>query len=137
MRDVLRRIDWRFDAITGGMKMVDEQSRFEIRFQGLSVAEAGIKAAKLRKEISALDPNLNVSLQKDDPTTQDFGTTLVLILGAPAVIKLASGVASGIASFLQRDRGKISIWADGTLIAENISGRDAEKIASAFAKRRG
>jgi hypothetical protein len=110
--------------------MDDQQLQFEIRFEGLTADEAGLKAKKLRQELLAVSPEVSVAVVKDDHTNQDFGSTLVLTLGTPAVI----AVAHGIAAYLKRDRARIGITKDGVVFAENISGEDAAKIAQAVAK---
>ena len=113
--------------------MNDETQEFEIRFEDTSLIEAGKKAGKLRQELREISSDVSVSLKKDDPTTQDFGATLILVLGTPAVI----AIAKGIASYLGRDRATISIYKDGKVVASGISGGDAARIAEAFAKRDG
>jgi len=75
-------------------------------------------------------PDISVSRKKDDATTQDFGATLVLVLGTPAVI----AVASGIASFLKRHHAKLSIFADGRLVVEGVEGKDMARIVEALTK---
>ena len=55
-------------------------------------------------------PEVSVSLTKDDATNQDFGATLILVLGTPAIL----AVANGIASYIARDRAKIVISKNGS-----------------------
>jgi hypothetical protein len=107
--------------------MGEQKQQFEIR---LEEDEAGIKAKKLRQELLDVSPDVSVSLAKDDPANQDFGGTLVLVLGTPAVI----AVANGIAAYLKRDRAKIRISKGGEVVAEGISGEDAARIAEAFSR---
>jgi hypothetical protein len=111
--------------------MSDQTQEFEIRFEELTPAEAGTKAGKLSRELNQISPDVSVSLKKDDITNQDFGATLVLMLGTPAII----AIANGIASYLKRNHGKITIYEDGKVIASGISGDDAARIAEAFSKR--
>jgi len=110
--------------------MSHQTHKYEIRFEGLSAAQAGIKAAKLRRELLDVSPEVSVSLAKDDPTSQDFGATLILVLGTPAIL----AVANGIASYIARDRAKIVISENGKVVAEGVSGDDAARIAEAFSK---
>jgi hypothetical protein len=112
---------------------VEPQERIEIRFEDLSLAEAGTKAQSLRRELTQNFPDLvSANIAKDDPSNQDFGATLILLLGTPAVI----AIAEGIASYLKRQRGKITISKDGAVVAEGISGNDAARIAEAMAGRK-
>jgi hypothetical protein len=108
-----------------------ERSEFEIRFEDLSVAEAGTKASRLRRELLDASSDVDVTIKKDDPENLDFGATLVLVLGAPAVV----AIAHGIASYLKRHGGSVTITKDGSVIAKNISGDDVARITEALAKR--
>jgi hypothetical protein len=112
--------------------MANEAQNFKIRFEGLSVAEAGNKAEGLRRDLLEVSPDVRVKIEQEDPSNQDFGATLVLILGAPAAVALAKGVAD----YLRRVGGKITIEADGKIIGENISGDDIGKIEQALSSRR-
>jgi hypothetical protein len=106
----------------------DDLKKFVIRFQDEKPADAGIKVKALRKDLLEKSRDVQVGIRKDDSTTQDFGTTLVLVLGTSAV----TAIAKGIADYLRRNRGRIVIEADGKVIAENISGEDAARIAEAM-----
>lgn len=113
----------------------DVSDTLVLRFEGVSVAEAGKSATILRDLILDQCPEVQADLQKPDPTTQDFGTTLVLVLSAPVVVALAKGVAKGIANYLSRDRpGELVIETDGTVVFRGNSG-DAATIANAVAKK--
>jgi hypothetical protein len=111
--------------------MSDIDQEFKIRFEDMSVAEAGKKVNKLRSDLLDLSPDFRPKITQEDPTNQDFGATLVLVLGTTAV----TAVAKGIAAYLSRDRGTITIEADGKVVATGISGNDAARIAEVFGKR--
>jgi hypothetical protein len=112
--------------------MANEAQNLKIRFEGLSVAEAGNKAEGLRRDLLEVSPDVRVKIEQEDPSNQDFGATLVLILGAPAAV----AVAKGVADYLRRVGGKITIEADGKIIGENIAGDDIGKIEQALSSRR-
>ena len=112
--------------------MSNEKQNFKIRFEEPSVAEAGDKAEGLRQDLLEGSPDVRAKIEQQDPSNQDFGATLVLILGAPAAV----AVAKGIADYLRRVGGKITIEADGKIVATNISGDDLGKIESALSSRR-
>lgn len=111
--------------------MINEEQNYKIRFKESSIAEAGKRAEGLRQDLAGV-ADVSAKIEQEDPTNQDFGATLVLILGAPAAV----AVAKGIADYLRRVRGKITIEADGKIIAENISGEDIGKIEQALSFRR-
>ena len=105
---------------------------FKIRFENLSVAEAGKKAASLRNDLLDASADISVEIEKADKANQDFGATLVLVLGGPAIV----AVAKGIANYLSRDRATIVIEKDGKVVAQGISGNDAARIAEALSGHR-
>ena len=110
--------------------MSTNRNEFRIRFENLNIVEASKRAIELKQEVM-LESNVSARIEKDDSTNQDFGATLVLVLGAPAVIK----IASGIAALLAKRRTFISIEQDGKLIAKGLGGADMARIAEAFGKK--
>ena len=112
--------------------MSNERTNFKIRFEEPSVAEAGNKAEGLRRDLSGVSRDVETRLEREDPSTQDFGATLVLILGAPAAV----AVAKGIYEYLRRDGGKLTIEAGGNAVATHIAGEALGKIQPAFSSRR-
>ena len=105
---------------------------FKIRFQELSLAEANVQSARLRQEILDSSPDVHVEIEREDPNTMDFGSTLVLVLGTQAIV----AIAQGIANYLARARGRIIIERDGKIIAEGISGGDAARIVEALSSHK-
>ena len=63
---------------------MDEQT-YIITFDTVSAAEANHYAEELRQALLDASPDVEVHRRRDDPHTQDFGSTLVLLLGTPAV----------------------------------------------------
>jgi hypothetical protein len=80
------------------------QMRFVLSFDEASADDANRYAAELQEMLLSRDPGITVEQARDDENAQDFGATLILILGAPAVVR----VASGIADYL-RKRTQVSI----------------------------
>jgi hypothetical protein len=109
-----------------------EKSRLAIRFENLSLAEAGSKVARLRNDLLDASSEIEVDVEKEDPTTQDPGTILVLVLGTPAIL----AIAKGIADFLRRERASIVIESDGKVVAKGIRGEDASRIAEVILQRK-
>jgi len=106
--------------------MADDAERFELHFEGVSSAEAAVAAENLRNSLlEASDNNVRVEVRKPDATTMDFGATLLLILGTPAILS----VAKGIAKSLGRERaGTLVIKRGGEVVFKGNSS-DAAKIA--------
>jgi hypothetical protein len=65
------------------ISFVDEKPALATRF-----------ANELSKEIRHNAPDVEVSVARDDPENQDFGATLVLILGTPAIAALATALGN-------------------------------------------
>jgi len=81
------------------MESVPDPAAFQIRFTGVSKPEAAEQLLALERSLAALDlPAEEVAIQrvKDDPATQDVVTTLVLVLGTPALVAVARGLGSAI-----------------------------------------
>src|SRR5690349_17873555 len=86
------------------ISFVDEKPALAARF-----------ANELSKEITKSAPDVEVSVGRDDPENQDFGATLVLLLGTPALVALATAIGNWLvlrnsASITIRDeKGEIII----------------------------
>jgi arginine/lysine/ornithine decarboxylase len=63
---------------------------FKIRFEDLTAADANRAAAELQSMIE--DSGIDAELVKDRADTQDFGATLVLVLGTEAAVVLAKAI---------------------------------------------
>lgn len=107
---------------------MEDQKSVKIRFEGLSVADGNRCAAELRSQLLDEMDDVEIEIEKDDPSTQDFGATLAIVLGTPAAIALAKGIAA----YLSRAGTSIAIEAGGKVVAKGIRGEDAARIAEAF-----
>src|SRR5215475_12460872 len=106
------------------------EQRVLLRFDTDSVAEANRWAESLRQDLLNAVPETQVERAREKEGTQDFGASLVLVLGAPAVVVLARALKS----WLTRNSGaKVKLSTErGTLIAENLESKDAPDIIDAF-----
>jgi hypothetical protein len=68
--------------------------QLRVHFQELTAAEASIAANQLAADLDALRPDVDISLVRVNEATQDLGTAVVLVLGAPAVVVVARGIAN-------------------------------------------
>jgi hypothetical protein len=102
-----------------------------ITFPGATKAEANRYAQSLADDLTAQVSNLESAEPiRDNEDAQDFGATLVLVLGTAA----ATEVARGIRSWLSRHGSVASLSKDGTVILENIESKDVASIANALSK---
>ncbi len=106
-----------------------------IQFDDLSPAEAGEKAALLREALLDATPGLHAEVRRGDGEAMDMGATLILVLGTPAVIALATHIAKGIGAFIARERpGRIRIRKGDTVIEVDGASSDMAKVAESLAK---
>jgi hypothetical protein len=112
------------------------ETTYQIRFEDIAIADAGQHAKQLRLDLRDRFPDLTTSVVREDPSNQDFGTTLVLILGAPAAVVLAKGLASGISAYLAAHHCTITISSD-KVVARGLKSEDAAKIAEILSSRLG
>jgi hypothetical protein len=110
---------------------MDSSETLVITFEDVPVSEAGQNVAALRDQLLDDCPGLKADIRKDDPTTQDFGATLVLVLGAPAVVALAKGLANYLS---RRPNGTLIVKKDGDVIFRGDS-KDAATIAKALGRK--
>jgi len=101
-----------------------------LKFETDSLADANRWADSLKRDLLDAAPDLVIERQRDRETTQDFGATLVLVLGAPAVVVLAKAIHAWA---IRNNAGTISLQGpEGTLIAKNIESKNAAAIVEAF-----
>jgi hypothetical protein len=97
----------------------------EISFPGATPAQATQWAQELEKMVRESPVSAEVGF-KGDPEAQDFGGTLILVLGAPAVVVIAHGIAAFIKS-----RGRtVSIKGEGKDKQVTITGAESGDLAS-------
>jgi hypothetical protein len=68
---------------------------------GVPNAECGPLADTLRSMLLDLHPSIDSELRPSDELNQDFGSSLILLFGAPAVV----AIAQGIEAFLRKYQG--------------------------------
>src|ERR1700685_241831 len=96
--------------------MADKQRT--IGFPGVSAAEANRAAASLSEALRDIDPTVSVETVRDRPDAQDFGATLVLVLGTASI----SALSKGISSWIARSGTKLEITEGGHVLGTG-SGR--------------
>jgi Effector Associated Constant Component 1 len=70
-------------------------STVKIQFDGLNDAAANQAALSLRTFLlDQGEPGVEIKIEKSSSSNQDFGSTLVLLLGTRAAIEIAKGIAT-------------------------------------------
>lgn len=114
-----------------------------VRFPDVSSAQASIWAHELSDRLSRFDRRISAETRRDDPMALDFGSTLAILLAAPATVALGKGLGEGIAKVIgdwlgTKQDAKLSIVRpDGSLVIENISAKDAIRLARELSKETG
>ena len=113
-----------------------DKQEFVVRFEGLSSAEAGVEAQRLQEMLADASPDLDVKLRRERAESMDMGATLVLLLGTPAIIAAAKGIAAFVGQRGKRAGNFIveRVGADGSIERFHFDGdsADAAKVAEAL-----
>lgn len=100
-----------------------------------SQSDATLLARELERDIVDKTDNVSIERYRSDPSAQDFGASLAVVLGTPAAIVLAKGIAAGIRQwFARRNSATIEIDICGNKMkVDNISAGDANALAERMA----
>ena len=105
---------------------MDEQI-YVITFDTASDADANRYTEELRQVLLDASPDIQVRRRRDDPHTQDFGATLVLVLGAPATMAIVTAIGNWLTL---RNRASITIKkTDEEIVVQNITSKKAGELA--------
>jgi hypothetical protein len=92
-------------------------------------------AENLRRTLQDCDPAIRAQLVRTDLDALDLGTALEIVLAAPAIIELAKGISSWLG---RTHSGRVTVTdAQGAIIVENITARDAAGLAEKLRSGRG
>ncbi len=103
---------------------------YVIGFKGVSDRDANLNAESLKEALLNASETVTVEQRRDDGRAMDFGATLILALGTPAVI----AVAKALGDWLKLHHSvQIDIKTpDGRYVAKNVTAKDAQKLAELF-----
>jgi hypothetical protein len=101
-----------------------------LSFTGSTSDKGNQYASDLKDFLTSADPAIQIAKRPDRSDTQDFGSTLVLVLGTTG----ATALAHGIATWLKRNSGaRITVKnARGELVAEGLESKDVARIVQAI-----
>jgi len=108
--------------------------KFFINLSGLSDSEKEKGAADLMRALKESDPTATVERRPNNARAQDFGATLILVLGSGAGI----AIARGIKNWMGKWKNASLEVDDGTRKVKlaNVSSSDAVRVAELFADNR-
>lgn len=111
------------------------EQTYYFTFDEVSPADANRYAEELGELLRNASPDVSVERKRENPLTQDFGATLVLILGTPAVVT----VARVIGNWLALRRGTISIQRENgeitKITATNLTNEAQLKVLEILTKK--
>src|SRR2546428_6280469 len=93
-----------------------------ITFDNVSGAEANRYASELRNALLDASPDVEVERERDNLSTQDFGSVLVLILGTSSVTVIAKALGNWL--MLRRDIGLTIKTDKGEIIGTHLTSND-------------
>ncbi len=103
------------------------QQTYIITFDDVSPADANLYADELRNTLLDATPDIIVQRRRDDPRTQDFGATLVLVLGTPAVVTVAKAIGDWLKF---RAGASLTIETpEKRIIVQHITSKNAVQLA--------
>ena len=113
-----------------------DQQNYLIAFENVSPADANRYADELSNALLDASADIDVQRRRDNPHAQDFGTTLVLLLGTPAAVALAKTITTVIGNWLQLRQGQgVSVTvkiADRQISIKNMTGEQATQLVQLF-----
>lgn len=114
--------------------MSNDQRTLVLSFTGATNDEGNRYASELKDSLADIGSGVRIERRRERSDAQDFGSTLVLVLGTTAVTALARGVAA----WLQRTSGaRITVRTPGgELIAEGLDSKDVARVVQALSDSR-
>ena len=111
-------------------------STYRIKFVNTSSDEANAKVTELSDYLRDAVPQhdqLDLKRERTSKDAQDFGATLVLVLGTTAITAVAKGLQSWLAA--HTDTTLEITDEHGKVVAKNINSKSAADITKAWAER--
>ncbi len=103
------------------------QQTYIITFDDVSPADANRYADELRNALLDTTPDITVQRRRDDPRTQDFGATLVLVLGTPAIVTVAKTIGDWLK--LRASASLTIETPEKRIVVQNITSKNAAQLA--------
>ena len=111
-----------------------DQPTYVISFDDVSPTDASRYADELSNALLDASADITIQRRRDDPRTQDFGATLVLLLGTPTAVALIKTITNVIENWLRlHHNASITIKrGDEHIIVRNITSKQAAQLAQVF-----
>jgi hypothetical protein len=99
-----------------------------VHFPLTSLDEANVLAASLRDWLLDDVPGIDIRRRRTDSSAQDFGASLVIILGTPAVLAIAKGIQAWLTKSGPSAEMEI-VTTKGKVTARQVKSQDALELA--------
>jgi hypothetical protein len=106
-------------------------TEFRITFPEASSAEQSRLATKLQNALGEVE-GVQTAVLREREDTQDPGTILSVVLGAPAVVYAVKALAAWLAR--NNQSGAVLTLPDGTIVLKNMRSQDVAKAIEALNK---
>src|SRR5579864_3843089 len=115
-----------------------EKTTYHVTFEEVSPSDANRYAEELRNALLDAAPDIIVQRKRESPQAQDFGTSLVLILGTPVATTAVSAVVTAVDNWLRLRRNASLNWksADGEITIRNISSKNVVELAQVLLNKK-
>jgi hypothetical protein len=101
-----------------------------ITFDNASPADASQYVNELRDVLLDTTPGITIQRRRVDSHAQDFGTSLVLVLGTPAIVAVATAIGNWLK--LRQSASLTVKTADEHILVQNITSKDAARLTQIF-----
>lgn len=119
--------------IEGSRSEKMDQQTYIVTFEGVSPSDAQHYAEELRDALLDATPDITVQRRRENPLNQDLGATLVLILGAPAVVAVVKAVGDWL---IRRNSASLTVRTpDGELLLQGMSSKNVAELAPELAQK--
>src|SRR6266850_950883 len=116
-------------GITGAI-----MSEFIVELENVTEAQGNKLAQNLAQQLKSASPNVEAQPRRTSPNAQDFGASLIIVLGTPAVV----AVATAIGTWIARTGTSVTIKDEsGQVLVKNVKSGDVPKVVEALKRNRG
>ena len=110
-----------------------DQQTYIISFEDVPPPDANRYAEELSNAVLDATTDAEVQRRRSDPYAQDFGSSLILILGTPAIVAVVNAIGNWLQ--LRRSASLTIKTPDGEVSAQNITSKDMERLMQIFLKK--
>lgn len=109
-------------------------SEFIVELENVTEAQGNKLAQNLAQQLKSASPNVEAQPRRTSPNAQDFGASLIIVLGTPAVV----AVATAIGTWIARTGTSVTIKDEsGQVLVKNVKSGDVPKVVEALKRNRG